>query len=886
MQARTVTSSRPRELLERSEQLAVLDQLLAEVIARTTGRLALVAGEAGVGKTVLMRRFCDERHASARLLWGACDALFTPRPLGPLLDVAQITGGELGRVIASGARPYDVAAALMRELRERTPTILVLEDVHWADEATLDVLRLLGRRVESVPALVLASYRDDELDRSHPLRILLGELPACEAVSRVQLAALSPAAVARLAGPHGVDADKLYRTTGGNAFFVTEVLAAAAGHIPQTVRDAVLARAARLSPAARSLLDAVAVAPQQAELWLLAAVAPEAVDRLDECLVSGMLTSTPAGVAFRHELTRLAVEESLPAHRRLALHRAALAALSEPPSGTLDPTRLAHHAEVAGNAEAVLRFAPAAGERAASYGAHREAAAQYARALRFADAAPRAALADLLERRAYAASLTADFPEALEAQERAVECHRALGDQRREGEALRSLSRFLRYLGQPDRAAEVGREAVTVLERLPPGRELAMAYCNVSHLCMIVEDVGQTLSWGTRALELAGRIGDVEAEVYALTNIGTIEYLAGKAEGIDKLERSLELARRSGMEEHAGRAFVALTWWAQRSRSYVRADRYLDPGLEYCTERGLDLWRLMLLAYRARAELDAGRWGDAVRSAELVVRDPRSAQVPRLVALAVLGLVRARRGDADFRPILDEMWALAEPTRELQRIEPAAAARAEVAWLAGNSEGVAEATEVGLAIGLHRGAPWVIGEMACWRWRAGLTQAVPGDSAEPYVLEMAGEWERAAKLWAGLGCPYDAALALAGADREDGLRRALTEFQRLGARPAANIVARRLRERGARALPRGPRAATRANPANLTSRELDILALVADGLRNAEIAERLFLSDKTVDHHVSAVLAKLGVRSRGEAMRRAAELGVAPAQDGGRAAPK
>jgi len=232
------------------------------------------------------------------------------------------------------------------------------------------------------------------------------------------------------------------------------------------------------------------------------------------------------------------------------------------------------------------------------------------------------------------------------------------------------------------------------------------------------------------------------------------------------------------------------------------------------------------------------------------------------------------------------MWALAEPTRELQRIEPAAAARAEVAWLEGSREAVAEATVTGLAIAEQRSAPWVIGEMACWRWRAGLLQGVPEGAAEPYALEMAGEWERAAELWAGLGCPYDAALALAGADTEDGLRRALAEFQRLGARPAAAIVVRRLRERGARALPRGPRAATRANPANLTSRELDILVLVADGLRNAEIAERLFLSEKTVDHHVSAVLAKLGVRSRGDAMRRATELGLAAAQDGERAAPK
>ena len=263
------------ELLERGGEFAVLEECLRTVRGSSRGCLVLVSGEAGIGKTALLRRFCEEPGRSARVLWGACDSLFTPRALGPLFDIAQVTGGELARSLESGARPSDVATVLMRESSGRSPTIVVFEDVHWADEATLDVLGLLGRRIESFPAMLVATYRE-ELDRAHPLRVVLGELPS-GGVRRLQLLPLSSSAVATLAEREGADAEQLYLQTAGNPFFVTEVLAAGGGEMPQSVRDAVLARAARLSSAARTLLDAVAIAPPQCELWLLEALAGAAL---------------------------------------------------------------------------------------------------------------------------------------------------------------------------------------------------------------------------------------------------------------------------------------------------------------------------------------------------------------------------------------------------------------------------------------------------------------------------------------------------------------------------------------------------------------------------------------------------------------------------------
>jgi predicted ATPase len=344
-------------LLERADALAELGAALERASAGPQGRLVMVSGEAGVGKTSLVRAFCAARAPALDALWGNCDPLFTPRPLAPLLEIGDRLGGELAELVDGGAPPYRIAAALLGGLAELAPAVVVLEDVHWADEGTLDVLRVLARRV-GPEVLVICTYRDDELTREHPLRVVLGQLATARTVARLALSPLSPSAVAELARSAALDAGELHRRTGGNPFFVTEVLAAAAPGIPETVRDAVLARAARMDDEARGLLEAVAIVPPQIELWLLEAISGPAFAKLDACVASGMIVGGHAGVAFRHELARLTIEESLAPVRALELHRAALRALTD---GDADLARLAHHAEAAGDTGAVLRFAPAAG---------------------------------------------------------------------------------------------------------------------------------------------------------------------------------------------------------------------------------------------------------------------------------------------------------------------------------------------------------------------------------------------------------------------------------------------------------------------------------------------------------------------------------------------
>jgi transcriptional regulator with XRE-family HTH domain/tetratricopeptide (TPR) repeat protein len=781
-------------LLERELYLKALMDLLHEAAAGL-GNMAFLGGEAGVGKTTLMRACCAAAQNSARVLLGSCDPLSTPRPLGPLVDIAAAGDGELQRLLDVAEQRDRAFRLFLAELQAgQRPTLVVFEDVHWSDEATLDLLRFLGRRITTTRALLVATYREDEVGPKHPLRVVLGDLATAPSVRRFTLPPLSVEAVRTLAAGSGLEPLTLHRQTGGNPFFVTEVLASGAGGIPATVRDAVLARAARLSPASRATLEAAAVIGPRIETWLLARVASTAAETVEECCSVGVLRPQGNDLAFRHELAREAILEAISPQRSTALHAATLAALKAAEPGPDELARLAHHAEAAGDRQAVLEYAPAAGHRAAVLQAHREAAAQYARALRFSHTLPSEQRATLLEARTYECYLTDQIVEAIQARQQALAIWRTLGNRLKEGESLRWLSRLQWWAGHNSEAEEAARDALEILQALPPGTQLAMAYSNLAQLRMLANDTAEAIIWGDRAIALAEQLGDRETLSHAYNNVGTARLLAGDEQGRIPLELSLRMALEAGLEEHTFRAYTNLASCAVRQYQFAVADPYLEDGIAYGTEHDLDSWRLYMLSWQAVSHLHQGCWTAAAAAANAVIRYPYVSPISRIQALVVLGLLQTRRGEPDASTLLDEALALAQPTGELQRVGPVRAARAEAAWLAGRHESACEEAQAGYDLALPHQDPWLGGELAFWLWRAGRLKTPPCWAARPFALHMSGAWAAAAAEWQRLGCPYQAASALAESDDEPTRRQALVEFERLGARPAAALVAQRLRE--------------------------------------------------------------------------------------------
>ena len=387
-------------LVEREGFLASLERLLDEALGGS-GRLVFLGGEAGVGKTALAAALAGAASGPV-VRRGSCDSVTTAEPLGPILDALP----ELAETVDQDAGMSRLRLfQKVRDVLSGSPMLLVLEDVHWADEATLDILRFLGRRLAGAALMILATFRSEELSRDRPLTVVLGDLATLPGVIRMQLPPLSAAGVRQLRDGEGshLDADAIFQRTGGNPFYVTEVLAAGAESVPATVRDAVLARVSRLSPAAQKVASVASILGRRAEIGFLTAVSGRPLAAVDECLDSGVLVTDGDAVGFRHDLARLAVEQSLPAAERASAHACALAQSLE--QGSVDHRRLAHYAAGCGDRQAVARHAPLAAARAARLGAHREAAEHLQLALRYHER-PDRERAELLDQLSYECYLT------------------------------------------------------------------------------------------------------------------------------------------------------------------------------------------------------------------------------------------------------------------------------------------------------------------------------------------------------------------------------------------------------------------------------------------------------------------------------------------------
>jgi DNA-binding CsgD family transcriptional regulator/tetratricopeptide (TPR) repeat protein len=860
------------QLLEREACLVSLAGY-ADEARRGEGRLVLVAGEAGVGKSALVEQLHHDLP-DARWSWGACDGLSTPRPLGPLLDLASQLGGELDDLSRAGAAREDLFRALLRQVSEPGPlNVLVVEDVHWADEATIDLLRFLGRRLRDTRVLLIATYRDDGLAADDLLRVALGDLATQRSTRRVELAPLSADAVRVLAGGSGLDAAALYGL-GGNPFYVTEVVQTGLGVVPSSARDAVLARAVRLGAGPREVLEVAALIGVRVELDLLTSVTGCPPQAVDEILASGLLVEDSGRLRFRHEIARLAVEQAIAAYRRTGIQARILAALGA--LGYGDDARMAFHAEAAGDQPAVLHHAPRAAHQAAELGSHREAAAQLERALRFAAEADPGVVAGLYGELSLELRLLGRFQGAVDAGQQALALWRQAGDRLRQGDTLGTLSWALERLGRGPDSIAAAEAAVGTLEPLSPTVELARAYAHLAFARMVNSEYQAAIVLAVRAQAIAEPLGALDVLSDALNTQGcSVAHMGGDWTGY--LRRALDLALSAGLDGQAARAFNNLYSRHANHRRFAEAEPYFTDGVAYCDEHDLGSGTAFLQGERVAALERMGRWDEAVALSTALLGSADLSPFDRLRPFQVLSVIRARRGEPDAWEYLGEATAIADASGEPQAIIPVRLARAEARWLQGEPRRAAaeaeRADDAGAGLDL-----WDRGEIAAWLRRTGSSRPAPGELATPYRLVMAGQWQEAARLWTDLGCPYEAALALHDSNEETALRQALKILTRLGAPAAAQLTRHKMRALGIRSIPAGPRPATRADPAGLTRREQEVLELICAGHTNAEIAARLFISVRTVDRHVSAVLAKLGTPTR-EAAARAVRLKLAGAAE-------
>jgi DNA-binding CsgD family transcriptional regulator/tetratricopeptide (TPR) repeat protein len=862
------------QLLERERSLASLAGYAREA-RHGDGRLVLVAGEAGVGKSALVERLQNDL-ADARWSWGACDGLFTPRPLGPLFDLAAQLGGELEQLCRAGAAREELFGALLRQVSEpQALNVVVIEDVHWADEATVDLLRFLGRRLRDAPVLLVATYRDEDLAAGDPLRAALGEIARQRTTRRVELAPLSAGAVRILARSSGLDAAELYRLTGGNPFYVTEVIQAGTSEIPAAARDAVLARAVRLSEGSREVLDVAALTGARVELELLKSVTGCPPSAVDEILASGLLAEDGEWLRFRHEIARRAMEQAIPAHRRSAIHARILIALES--AGCEDHARMAFHAEGAGDGPAVLRYASPAARRAAELASHREAAAQFERALRFAGGADPATVAGLYDGLAYELGLLDRWDDAVDAGERALARWRQVGDRRRESATLRHLAHTMWRLCRGAEAKAAIEAAVAILEPFGPSAELARAYANLAGDRMEDGENDAAVELSRRAQELAESFGLSDVLSDALNTEACAISIKG-GEWTSLMQRALEIAVSGRMQAQAGRAYANMHATYCVQRRFDEAQRCFVEAIAYCDEHDIGTYGTCLRGEWTGALEKKGQWEESASLSVELLTGRHASPVNRINPLVSLGKIRARRSEAGAWEHLDEAVAAADGTGEAQWIISARLARAEGYWLEGKLDSAARDAELADDV-CARGGAWDRGAVAVWLRRTGSDRPPREDLAEPYRRQVEGNWEQAAQVWLGLGCPYEAALALYDSGEETALRQALKILTDLGSPAAVQLTRHQMRQLGIRSIPAGPRTATRAHPLGLTRREHEVLDLICAGHTNAEIAAKLFISPKTVDHHVSSVLAKLDAPTREVAATHAARLGLAGAAE-------
>lgn len=843
-------------LVEREGQLTALRGSISG--SAEEGQVVLLSGEAGHGKTSLLNVFINGLDHRFTILAAACEPVGIPAPFAPLYDLLDQLPVELVTDIRSASgRPAIYAGVL--DVLKNDRVVLVIEDVHWADEATLGLVRYLGRRIGPTGSVLIVTYRSEEVDLTPPLRLVIADLGP--AALRIDLPALSIAGVSAMTRGLDLDPAQVHAATLGNPFFVDEVVRHPELAVPPTVQNAVLANAAQLSEEARELLYMVALSPDGLDLDPLISSGPDAEAYVDTALRRLLLATSGHRVACRHDLIRQSLLQAMPPLLARTLHRHLLEYLEGPAADSVATARLAYHAVGTGDAARAIEYSLRAAEDARVLGAHRQAAFHYSNALAFADAMDPDTLDRVLLEAAMEHCVINAFETAADLAARRIDL---ATDPVTVARARAWLSYFLSRLNDLE---VCGREALFAIETLrsePATEEMAVGLAVIAWRELVEGRYDEAIRYGDEAVTVAQAVHFPEMEVHAAVTAGTARFQQRDPAGRSQVEAAVRLGLEHNLGEFAARAMNNLGLLSLLRGRPVQALEDFERLVEYTQTRELDAWYIAAIATRAALSVMQGRWDQADLDLEVVVgqRTCRQTEVETLNTAAVL---RARRGDPGAADLVEEALASVEGFDDHEATVISCALAMEGAWI-----GLIPLEEAEFRYRAMLRSPVLPadnsgrGVLGYWASRLGLEPPV-GRIPGPAGMEWDGQVAEASQSWEERGYPIEAAVTKALLPDAD-LEEVFSNLSRLGADGVIRGLRRELQRRGVARIPRGQRQATRQNPAGLTERQAEVLSLMVSGLSNAGIADELFISEKTASHHVSAVLTKLNVTSRLQAV--------------------
>ena len=855
------------ELLERSDVLDQLEMGLRDAAAGR-GRLIAITGQAGIGKTALVSTFVRTRASGARILSAACDDLAVPRPLGPFIDLAPVVGHDLRETLVGDPDSGSVFALVIGELeRPPRPVVLVLDDLQWVDQATLDLLTYIARRIERLPVLLILSSRDDSVAATGLRRVVVAA--ARGVTTRAELAPLSIAAVAQMVGERAAE---VHARTGGIPFYVHALKEHGVESVPGSVRDVVLAQIGGLPDETQRLLELLAIDPSGIRPTELDQASPEWERHAAYAEQAGLLVHADDAVGFMHELAREAVRDTLPTVRRRELHRQLLATLGP----DADVARVVHHARAADDIARLVPASLTAARAARSLHAHEQALAHYQRLAAHLHGLPDGDVrAAVMEEHAEELLAAGQLEQAVGSLADAIRCRRELGHEREHGRLLARRASYLAQLGRHAEERAALDAALEVLEPIQPrGAELAHAYIYRASHHLDEWDLSAAHRYAESGLEVADAAGADDLRAYAMIMLGAAQAAGRQDEaGLGVLAGAVALAADIGHPGLVDAARGELVETLLDRHDLDAAGIELDHALAHAELHQHHGIHARFTVQRSRLLMYRGDLHGGLSTANEAVRATSASSLVHWQARLQAAWALTRLGDPSAGV------AVADVGRKAAGLAVRFRARyvaldAEYGWLHGRQVDLQALADLQQRA-LRTGVPWVAGDLTRWLFRHGQpTDATAAILVHPLRATLDGDAAAASREWSARGEPYEAAMAGHDSSESAALLEALKLADGLDARPLGELIRRRLRALGIRRLPRGPLPATRKNPAGLTDRQSEVLVRLVDGLTNAEIAQELVLSKRTVENHVSAVLAKLGVASRAEAAGRARSLGL------------